>query len=95
MGQRFRIRVYGAQRKNIDPALLAQVVILYGHHLQKQRHHQQQRSHPPAGDTTLRQGPVASAHPTPRDLTESLSEDTPLPPHADTVNGDVSGEGSS
>ena len=33
MGRQFRIRVYGAQRHNIDPALLAQVVILLGRQL--------------------------------------------------------------
>ena len=38
MSRRFRIRVYGKQRNNIDPALLAHIVILFGRHL----HHQQQ-----------------------------------------------------
>lgn len=36
MSRRFRIRVYGKQRNNIDPALLAQVVILFGRHLHQQ-----------------------------------------------------------
>ena len=43
MSRQYRIRVYGTQRKNIDPALLAQVVILFGRHLHQQRQQQQQR----------------------------------------------------
>lgn len=43
MGHQFRIRVYGAQRKNIDPALLAQVVILLGRHLQQQNQQSNRR----------------------------------------------------
>ena len=34
----YRIRVYGKPRKDIDPVLLAQVVILLGRHLRQQRH---------------------------------------------------------
>jgi hypothetical protein len=48
MSRQYRIRVYGTQRKNIDPALLAQVVILLGRHLQQQRQqsHHQDAAHP-------------------------------------------------
>lgn len=40
----YRIRVYGKPRKDIDPALLAQVVILLGRHLRQQRQKRQARS---------------------------------------------------
>lgn len=43
MSGRYRIRVYGKPRKDIDPALLAQVVILLGRHLHQQRQQQQRR----------------------------------------------------
>lgn len=68
MGHQFRIRVYGAQRKNIDPALLAQVVILLGCHLQQRQHsHRQDAAHPEPGkapSVSLRRenpGPVESS----------------------------------
>lgn len=37
MGKQYRIRVYGRQRKNIDPHRLAQVLILLGRHLYEQQ----------------------------------------------------------
>ncbi len=43
MGRQFHIRVYGKPRKNPDPALLAQVVILLGRHLHQQRQQRQQQ----------------------------------------------------
>lgn len=43
MSRQYRIQVYGQRRQNIDPALLAQVVILFGRHLNQQR--QQQQDH--------------------------------------------------
>lgn len=36
MGRKHRIRVYGKQRNNIDPAALAQVLILLGRHRHQQ-----------------------------------------------------------
>jgi hypothetical protein len=56
MSRQYRIRVYEKQRKNIDPALLAQVVILFSRHLQQQ----QQRRHA-AEDATAGRSPSASA----------------------------------
>jgi hypothetical protein len=75
MSRQYRIRVYGKQRKNIDPALLAQVVILFGRHLHQQRHQATE-------DTTAGKSPAASrsrgnpgvAHP------EPPPDDTPLTP---------------
>lgn len=61
MPRQCRIRVYGAQRHNIDPALLAQVVILLGRHLHHQRHHQ--HNHRAAQEATASQGcPPAQHH---------------------------------
>lgn len=53
MGRQFHIRVYGTPRKNPDPALLAQVVILLGRHLhqQQQQRQQQQRGGSATGHT--------------------------------------------
>lgn len=36
MGRDYRIRVYGRQRKQIDPCQLAQVLILLGRHMYDQ-----------------------------------------------------------
>lgn len=77
MSRQFRIRVYGQQRHNIDPALLTQVVILLGRHL---HHHQQQRrglatGHPKAnnqGGRSLRHlGKPAQAEPDVNDMPTS------------------------
>lgn len=74
MPRQFRIRVYGAQRKNIDPALLAQLVILFGRHLREK--HQQQHSHrtATAKDTTATQAQPSARH----------HEDHPAPGPDDT-----------
>lgn len=37
VGRRYRIRVMGKPRKNPDLRLLAQVVVLYGRHLWRER----------------------------------------------------------
>jgi hypothetical protein len=94
MSRQYRIRVYGKQRKDIDPALLAQVVILLGRHLHHQQ--QQQRSdrgagHPKTGQEpspSLRRGNPAAS------VTDSGSsaEDTPRTPEGDGPDGDI-GEG--
>ena len=42
MGKRYRIRVSGKPRKNPDPAMLAQIVILIGRRLQQERLQQSQ-----------------------------------------------------
>jgi hypothetical protein len=55
----YRIRVYGKQRKNIDPALLAQVVILLGRHLHQQRQHERSAT----GQTPPDKAIPATAHP--------------------------------
>lgn len=63
MPRQFRIRVYGTQRKNIDPALLAQVVILFGRHLhQQQECRQRQRQ----GSATRHTGKNKQAGQSPR-----------------------------
>lgn len=74
MPRQFRIRVYGAQRNNIDPALLAQLVILFGRHLhEKHRQHSNNRA---AKDTTASQDqPPAQHH---EDHPEPPPDDTPL-----------------
>lgn len=49
MGRYYRIRVSGAPRRNLDPVLLAQVVIVLGRHLQQQRQQQARRDTSDAG----------------------------------------------
>lgn len=81
MPRQFHIRVYGAQRKNIDPALLAQLVILFGRHLAQQRQ-QQHSNHRTAKDTTASQAHPSTRHP----------EDHPVPPPDDTPLRNNDGE---
>ena len=72
MSRQYRIRVYGTQRNNIDPALLAQVVILFGRHLQQQ---QQQRKPRVAGRNRKMGKGSSSSTPAPQcGLTTSPSE---------------------
>jgi hypothetical protein len=79
MSRQFRIRVCGKQRHNIDPALLAQVVILFGRHLHQRNQQHNQRA---AQDATASQGCPSTRHDGTPDVTrpEPSPEDTPLPP---------------
>lgn len=70
MGRQFRIRVYGKPRPHPDPVLLAQVVILLGRHLHRQRQghglRQQSGHHTGAGETApvpQRRGKPAQGEP--------------------------------
>jgi hypothetical protein len=85
MSRQYRIRVYGTQRKNIDPALLAQVVILFGRHLHQQRQQQQQclqaTEHAKTGNSSSASGNprtpgVAHAEPSPGDRSRTGDEDS-------------------
>ena len=86
MGRQYRIRVYGKQRKDIDPALLAQVVILFGRHL-----HQQQQQHQSTQDATTGRNPSASARRGKPVVTPHGEGDTP-PRAPREGNGDNPGE---
>lgn len=88
MGQQFRIRVYGTQRKNIDPALLAQVVILLGRHLQQRQHtsHQDTTHRKPGKDPS---GSLHRGNPGPA----ASSEDRSRTPENDTDHGAGDGAG--
>jgi hypothetical protein len=89
MGHHFRIRVYGTQRKNIDPALLAQVVILLGRHLQQR----QQANHQDTAPQKSGQDPSASlrrGNPRPVD---SSSQDISRTPTTDADHGAGGGVG--
>ncbi len=90
MGRQFRIRVYGAQRHNIYPALLAQVVILLGRHLQQQcqqPHHQGATHQKPGKDPSVS---VRGGNPGPVD---SPSKDVSAPPDNDADHGAGGGVG--
>jgi hypothetical protein len=53
MGKRYQILVFGKQRRNVDPSMLAQVLILVGQRLARKRQHrgtEQQRT----SDTTTK-----------------------------------------
>lgn len=94
MNRRYRIRVYGAQRKNIDPALLAQVVILFGRHLQQQRQ-QRMRNHGGVEHPRIDQGSSPSLcpeHPAATSEAGPSSQDTAHTPKNDETPGSV-GEG--
>jgi hypothetical protein len=86
MSRQYRIRVYGKQRKDIDPALLAQVVILFGRHLHQQ---QQQQS---TQDATADRSPSASARRGKPVVTPLAEGDTP-PRAPREGEGDNPGEG--
>jgi hypothetical protein len=80
MSRQVRIHVYGKQRQDIDPVLLAQVVILFGRHLHQRN---QQHNHQAAIDATASQeGDPSARHHNPPEVTrpEPSPEDTPLPP---------------
>lgn len=62
MPRQFRIRVRATPRANPDPAMLAQIVILFGRYLHEQRH-QQKSTHEP------------STHHTTRDTEKALDSD--------------------
>lgn len=90
MNRHYRIRVYGTQRKNIDPALLAQVVILFGRHLQQQR--LQATGHAETGTSASVSGHppdlgVANTEPSPQDRSGT--------PHSDEDSAGAVGGGSS
>jgi hypothetical protein len=77
MNRHYRIRVYGTQRKNIDPALLVQVVILFGRHLHQQQHtteHTKTTNHSSASGNPSNPG-VAHAEPPSRDTRQTPEGD--------------------
>jgi hypothetical protein len=80
MNRQYHIRVYGTQRQNIDPALLAQVVILLGRHLHQQHHHQ--HNHRAGQDATASQDCPPARHHGELDMarSEPLPDNTPLTP---------------
>lgn len=82
MSRQFRIRVYSKQRHNIDPALLAQVVILFGRPLHQRNH---QHNHQAAQDATASQGCPSTRHHGKPGVTrpEPSPENTSLPPSND------------
>lgn len=82
MPRQFRIRVYGAQRRNIDPALLAQLMILFGRHLNEKHRHQHSHRTATAKDTTASQTQPSARH----------TEDHPAPPPDDTAPRNNEGE---
>lgn len=94
MGRQFHIRVYGTPRKNPDPALLAQVVILLGRHLHQQ---QQERQRQQQGSATGRTGAGEAAE-LPRHRGQPVvtqpepgGEDAPLAPTKYDSDGDSAG----
>jgi hypothetical protein len=98
MERQFRIRVYGKQRQDIDPALLAQIVILFGRQLHHQRHqHHNQQGHGAAGQAKIDQGSPASGSHGESGVTRSdpsCGQDTPRTPEGDEGNaGDIAGDG--
>ena len=94
MGRQFHIRVYGPPRKNPDPALLAQVVILLGRYLHQQQQQRQQQQW--GGSATGRTGSGEAAEsPRHRDKpaqVESSGHDTQL---RDSNGDETAGGGSS
>jgi hypothetical protein len=88
MSRQYRIRVYGKQRKDIDPALLAQVVILFGRHLQQQ----QQQNHHATEDATAGKNPSASRRRNKPVVISPAEEDT-APRAPREGEGDNPGEG--
>jgi hypothetical protein len=89
MSRQFRIRVYGKQRKDIDPALLAQIVILFGRHL----HQQKNRKPQIAGHRKVGQSFSISAPPAHRSLTISPSEHKMArTPEGDGAPGNAGGD---
>lgn len=88
MTRQYRIRVYGTQRNNIDPALLAQVVILLGRQLQQQRQHHGTRR------AKVARYPSVSLRRRKPGLVKPSPQGTSHPPNDDRRDGSV-GEGSS
>jgi hypothetical protein len=86
MSRQYRIRVYGKQRKDIDPVLLAQVVILFGRHLQQQRRHA-------AEDATTSSSSSASRRRSTPAATPSEGDTPPRAPRESEGEGDNLGEG--
>jgi hypothetical protein len=83
MARQYRIRVYGKQRKDIDLALLAQVVILLGRQLQQQRQRQDSRTMKAA------RYPSASLHRRKLGLMKPSPQGTSHTPHNDGGHGGV------
>jgi hypothetical protein len=77
MGRQFRIRVYGTQRHNIDPVLLAQIVILFGRQLHQRQQQQQQSA---TGHARVEQG-----CPSPRSAGKS-EVTNPKPPRSENTS---------
>lgn len=85
MGRQFRIRVYGKQRKDVDPALSAQVVILFGRQLHQQRH-----NHQAAQDATTNQGCPSTQHQGKPDVTYPEPPPDNTPPTLRNDEGELS-----
>lgn len=94
MGRQFYIRVYGKQRQDIDPALLAQVVILFGRQLHQHHNHQgrgatEQAKADQGFPVSGGHGESGVTHPEP-----PCGQDTPRTPEGDEASaGDAAGDG--